>query len=244
MRALAVVALAACGRIGFGNASPGGDDGGLLVDTGSGGDGATTPIVHRSGFGAAPGPGRTEFIPLQASAAGDAVVVMLGCAGNNMPTAATMSAPGWTFTELINVNGSPTGPWAAAFGAIAPDANATTGTGVFTVSSTCQSTMSYVGDVFSNTDPAGGMMTFDGTGGGYGTDNCNAAVITGSAGETIWAGCFGGTITAAGQGYTPSQSGPVGSEYEATTAPASTMVDASFVSTGAYVITIIAIRPL
>jgi hypothetical protein len=244
MRGLAVVAIAACGRIGFDSVSPGGGDGGgPLGDTGSKGDGAPAAIMHQSGFGSVPGPGRTEFIPLQASAAGDAVVIMIGCAGNNEPTAASMSAPGWTFTQLVGVNGGAPGPWAATFGAIAPNANATTATGVFTVQSTCQGSMAYVGDVFSNTDQSGGSMTFDGTGGANGGGNCDGTVVTGSADETIWAACMAAMVTGAGPGYMQSQGGGVGSEYEMTTVPAGTTVDAPFVSSGTNVMMVVAIRP-
>lgn len=100
------------------------------------------------------GTGPVDNFMANAQQRGNAVVLLVACAGSTIPTAVSVSAPGWSFDPLGPITGT-AGDWAASFGAIAPDVTPT----LFTVSWTgsgCDEARVELGDEFTNTDPAGG----------------------------------------------------------------------------------------
>src|SRR5215831_13537393 len=114
--------LAACGRVGFETDHAGaGDANSDAVDAPSG-IAYVGPVAERY-----PGMGAADSFSLQAAAAGDAIVMMVACAGSGTPTGVTVTAPGWTFTPLDPVTiDSFAQISGASFVAIAPDTAAAT----------------------------------------------------------------------------------------------------------------------
>lgn len=192
------------------------------------------------------GTGPVDTFTATAQHTGDAVVLLVACDDGTMPTAVSVSAPGWSFDPLGPITGAP-GMWAASFGAIAPD----TVSALFTVSwegSGCSSGRAELGDEFTNTDPAGGMVTFDMHTEAAGSGDAMALVTTGHANEAVWGACVStGTITDVGVGYTQGADNSRGdwSEYRITPDAAGTREPVTFrnASVNAYVLTTVAIRP-
>jgi hypothetical protein len=239
------LALTACGRFDFdplARAPGGGDDASGQDDgSGPGGDGAVTPISYVTGWGnVTMTPGKTDSITVQASAAGNAIVMIVGCAGSALPTAVQVSAPGWTFTQLEPIGGTTNGPWGALYGAIAPDTAMATVTVSWTVTN-CQVGVAEIADEFAS---AAGTMTFDAHSAVGGMGDCSGQVTTASANEAIWAACLSGGITAFGPSYTQAEmlGNREWSEYKLTTDPTATQETATFISTGPNYIATAAIR--
>ena len=234
---------AGCGRIDFDVESQAHTD--AATDATDGGYrqiSRVQPIAERH-----PGSGASDSFPLQATMAGNAVALQVGCGDAAVPTSLTIDAPGWTFTPLGPVTGS-TGRrlWAASFGAIAPDTMQTT----FTVTwggTVCSIGKSELADEFGGADPAGGAITFDAHVETQGTGDCDAMLTTGNAGDAVWAACFSETtILAVGPGYTKGADNGGGdwAEYKITRDPAGTPESVTFDNSNVgYVLTAIVIKP-
>jgi hypothetical protein len=172
--------------------------------------------------------GTTTNFVAQAADAGDAVVLLVGCLTGQEPTGLAVTAPGWTFRQLGIISGTGT-VWAAVVGAIAPDTNPVTVT-VSWVTPNCQEIVQ-LGDEFMNTDPAGGLMTFDANALTSGTGDCTAMVTTRNPGDAIWGGCYStANLTSISEGYTKGADtgGGEWSAYKITTDPAGTVETVTF----------------
>ena len=184
------------------------------------------PFVQRS-----PGTGPNESFTAQAHAAGNAVVIQVSCAANAVPTAVSVAAPGWSFMQLGPITASTSSVQrSATFAAIAPDAIGTTVTVTWS-GSTCNSSKNEIGDEFVMTDPAGGTITFDGVNAIEGTGNCAGTVMTGHAGDAVWAACNSqSSVTAVGPGFLKAADDNAGdwSEYALTNHPAGTVESVEF----------------
>jgi len=171
-----------------------------------------------------------------ANAPNDAVVIGVFCgngAQGDKPTNVTLSASGWTFTQLGTISGS-FGGWEALFGAIAPNTSSTTFTVAWTVSAACSS-FSGVGDEFSGADTTGGTTTFDAT--AQTAQACSVNVTTGNANDAVWGACWGvNATTTVGSGYTQGGNDGNGdwSEYKITTDAAGTSETVNFVNSGSF----------
>jgi hypothetical protein len=223
---VAVLASGACGRISFD--VPTATDGGSL-------DAALDapariayigPFVQRDG-----GTGATDSFLAQAHGAGNAIVIQVACASQAVPTAVSVTAPGWTFTELGPITASTSSrERSATLVAIAPNTVRAT----FTVTwsgSTCGTSKNHVGDEFAMTDRSGGAITFDGTATTMGTGNCVGSVTTGHAGDAVWAACDSDqSVNAIGAGFIKGADDAVGdwSEYKITDDPAGTVEAVQF----------------
>jgi hypothetical protein len=246
------IASGGCGRIGFGLTGNGGtsdahaDTNGTSGDTGS----ADSPdsfgaLAHVTDFSSVPAAaGKTDSFTVTPAAAGDALVFAVGCAGSSVPTAASLTATGWTLTPLSGVLGTTTGPWVVLYGAIAPSTTASTFNVSWTVSN-CQIGVAELVDEFSGNDQTGGTTTFDANNGTGGNTGCSTMIMTASANEAIWGACFSGAITAVGSGYTAAIQ--VGSrewsEYAIRSDPAGTVETVDMSSTGQGIMVAVAIRP-
>jgi len=175
--------------------------------------------------------------------AGDAITLHVACDTGAQPPAVTVTAAGWSFTQLTLIAGVST-KWATAFGAIAPD----TAPATFTVtwSATCPD-LDELGDEFANADPTGGTTTFDGQAGIGGTTSCTPALTTASAEEAVWAACSqSGTAVSVSAGYTKSADDGHDdwTAYRPTTDPVNTPEAVTFTNTGGMcAATALTIRP-
>jgi hypothetical protein len=184
------------------------------------------PFVQRS-----PGTGPNESFAAQAHAVGNAVVIQVSCAANAVPTAVSVVAPGWSFMQLGPITASASSVQrSATFAAIAPDTIGTMVTVTWS-GSNCNSSKNEVGDEFAMTDPAGGIITFDGVSATEGTGNCTGKVISGHAGDAVWAACNSqNSVTAVGSGFLKGADDNAGdwSEYAITDHPADTVETVEF----------------
>src|SRR5262245_59886255 len=113
-RAASLCVLAACGRLDF---EPVHDGAAANVEW-------VQPIVQLYDTGG--GPLRFPLAPIHV---GDAVVIATWCGAPTAPTTTSITAPGWTFFQLGNINQSANTPgseWFAVFGAIVPSTVPTT----------------------------------------------------------------------------------------------------------------------
>src|SRR5215468_10546601 len=120
--ALAIlVSTTACGRLDF-DALSSGDDGSMASE------GAPPAVISHAGVFVARSPGSgtiTDTFTVQAHAAGNAIVMQVACAANATPSSVSVTAPGWTWTQMGPILASTSSlERAAIVVAIAPDANA------------------------------------------------------------------------------------------------------------------------
>jgi hypothetical protein len=228
VRALVVVALAACGRIDFDPVGSDAPPAGALR--------WVTNVIEAQ----APA-NLTVSFQLQAQAAGDAILLHVGCDAALTATGVSASAPGWTFTQLGPLAGMSM-KWGALFVAIAPDT--APATLAITWDTNC-SAINTLADEFTNADPTAPFEAFDVT---AGIADCTGTVTTVSAGDAMWAACStGGTAKQTGPGYTKigDDAHDDWSEYKLTADPAGTVEQPTFVSVtgGINVMTAVAIKP-
>ena len=252
--------VAACGRIGFGagqgeqttsgidaaaasdeqDARPGTDatDGGTQDGTSNVTAVAYVgPIVMRY-----PGMGSTDAFPLQAMKAGDAIALMVACAGSGTPTVVTLTAPGWTITALSPLTlDAPAQIAAASFWAIAPSTAAATAT--VTWDTNCNRGKTELADEFANADP---VTPFDAHAQAPGTGNATTMVTNAHANDAVWGAVYSATMaTALGSGYTAASTDGNGdfAEYALTTDPAGTAETVTFANPNGFVVVAATIAP-
>jgi hypothetical protein len=245
---MAALALVGCGRVGFEGLA----DAGGAPKPGPGPDPVPDAPVSRIAYvgpfvqRSPPGTGPNESFTAQAHAAGNAVVIQVSCAANAVPTAVSVVAPGWSFSQLGPITASASSQQrSATFVAIAPDAIGVTVT-VSWSGSTCNGSKNDVGDEFAMTDPAGGTITFDGVAATEGTGNCTGTVKTGHAGDAVWAACNSDdSVTAVGAGFRKGADDHVGdwSEYAITDHPAGTVESVEFANPNVgYVLSMVTLK--
>jgi hypothetical protein len=230
-----------CGRVGFDTVF---DAAAIdsVVDVAPAPIAYVAPFVQRS-----PGPGPTDTFLAQAHAAGNAVVIQVSCAGPAVPTAVSVSAAGWTFTQLGPITASTRSTErSATFVAIAPDAVRTV-VSVSWTGSACGGSKNHLGDEFAMTDPAGGTITFDGVSATEGTGDCIGSVRSGHAGDVVWAACDSeDSVRAVGAGFTKGADDGVGdwAEYRVTADPAGTVEIVEFANPNVgYVLSMVTLKP-
>jgi len=216
------------------------------------GSGAMPPaVISHAGVFVARSPGSgttTDTFTVQAHAAGNAIVMQVGCAANATPTAVAVTAPGWTWTQMgpILANTAST-ERAAIVVAIAPDANPVQLTIKWT-GSTCNSSVNDLGDEFAMTDPAGGAITFDSAVQMQGQGTCTGMITTGHDSDVVWAACdTSNSVSSVGSGYTKSADDSAGdwSQYKVTTDPAGTVETPSFANANnGFVVSMVTLKPM
>ncbi len=215
--ALALAAItASCGRIDFDPL----------------GDGALPPsISHVAPFAATQISGNTvTTFTAHAQQAGDTVLLAVTCQ-NGTPTAVSVTASGWTFSQAGPVAGATSNRYIASFAATAPDTAAATFTVTWTSPTSCGG-MNEIADEFA---ASGGAIAIDAHAEAF-TGSTPAAMLTTMAdNDLVWGACSSsGTLQAPGAGYT--KGGDDGhddwSEYKLTSDPAGTVELVDFTSTG------------
>lgn len=191
-----------------------------------------------------PGVGGSDVFAASALAAGDLIVLQIDCAGGAAPSAASVTAPGWTFTADGPIfTNTAAGYYTASYHALAPDTAATTITVTWT-GGTCPTGKGELGDEFTHADP---MLPVDRVVTDSGTGDCMAQITTTYANEAIWAACFSATtLVAPGAGYTmgADDGGGDWAEYKLTMDPAGTNELATYTNSNvAYTFSTFAIKP-
>jgi hypothetical protein len=225
----AVVLVAACGRLEFepfvGDARGAIDARGArdaTVDVAAAAISWVGPFAERH-----PGVLQTDTFTAQATATGDAIVLLVACYSGTEPSSVSVTAPGWSFAPISALVGA-NSLWIQTLGAIAPDTTAVTVTVTWPL--TCNGTGEF-GDELANADPAGGAVTFDAHAESTGTGDCTLAITTRDDDAAVWAGCFTLTaLTAPGPGFTKTADDQGGdwAELDVTTSPAGTQVPVAY----------------
>ena len=232
-------ALASCGRIGLDTPARGAIDGPSSTIAYVG------PVAQRE-FG----PSASDTFALQASAAGDAILVAASCnRPSAAPTTVSLAASGWSFAQLDPITSAAHAGggmyYAASFVAIAPDTIATTAT--VTWSATCSGSSDEIGDELAGNDPSGGAITFDSHVVAAGFGDCTASLETLHDDDAIWAACFSeSSLSGVGPGFTKGADDQDGdwTEYALAIGPAGTTDTATFANPGlTFVIEVVAIKP-
>jgi hypothetical protein len=228
-----VVAIVACGRVGFESrvASDAETDGALPATIQY-----VKPIAQRH-----PGAGSADSFVVQASAAGNAIVLQVACSLTPPPTSLNVNAPGWSLRE-IGTFGTFNGLRTALFTALAPDTQPVTMTITWNMSCAGKSEL---GDEFTNNalDPiaAFGAGVQSGSMG-----SCTSTITTERDNAAVWSACFSSlSVTAIGSGYSMGADNDGGdwTEYKVTTDPAGTMETPTFTSTATFMASTISINP-
>ena len=228
-----LLAVAACGRVDAVNVDGGASAGPAPIAY-------VAPFVHQYVSTA----GEIHSFTAQATTAGDAIVLQVGCAASAEPNAVTVAAQGWQFTRLGPITGSSTSvERGATFAAIAPDAIGVTVT-VSWSGTNCTATNA-VGDEFTGIDPAGGGTTFDAVAANEGTNNCTGSIRTGHVGDAVWVACAG-MVSALGPGLAKGADDGAGdwSAYRLTDDPAGTLENIELTSSNeGHVLSMVTIKP-
>jgi hypothetical protein len=221
--AFAIIVCAACGRLEFDaltgdHPSPDGATGDAMSDGPSAVIAYVAPSVQRD-----PGTGPTDTFTARPHAAGNAIVIQVSCAANAVPTAVSVTSPGWTFTQLGGITASASSlQRSATVVAIAPNTDLATIRIAWT-GSTCNDSKNHVGGEFGMTAPGG------------------------HANEVVWAACNSdNSVNAVGQGFTKGADDGAGdwSEYKVTTDPAGTVESVRFRNDNVgYVLSMVTIVP-
>jgi hypothetical protein len=207
------LAAPACGRIGFSAR-----EGGPTIDASMADADAkpSGPVMWVQNFVAQASltPTPTPTWIAQARAAGDAVVVTVGCDNGTQPTGAQVTATGWSFTSLGPIVGSGASGWVTTFGAIAPDTVQTQFSVQWNVSGGCNGHV-MMGDEFI-------AATFGAHDVAFAAGDCLPMVTTTKANSTLWVACVAaGGVVGPTAGFT--RTGDDGSdltEVRVTTDPA------------------------
>lgn len=241
-RLLLLSLLVGCDRLGF-EAAPSADGA-----TDPSPDGPATGIAFAGSPLGHTGPmGASDSVALQATRTGDALLFLVACAGSQIPSSVLISAPGWSFSELVPLTKNTTAQvYAVAFGAIAPDTAATT-LSIMWTGSNCNRGQSVLADEFTRTDPTGGATTFDAANAASGAGDCTTSVTTAHANDAVWAACYAATaVSGVGPGFMQSAADTVGdmAECKLTADPPNTIEDVTFFNPNGYVVVAATLKPL
>jgi hypothetical protein len=236
---LAGLAAASCGRVGFdlvARAPPADASIDVALTDDAPPDAASAriayvgPFVQRDG-----GVGATDSFTASVRAAGDAIILQVSCGDPQIPTAVTVSAPGWAFGWVQNAitASNSSDERSATFFAVAPAA------GDVTVAvqwaSGCTTGKNHIGDEFTLIDagggPATGAIAIDRFNQVEGTGDCVGTVTAERAGDAVWAACDSeGKVSEIGAGFAKGADDGIGdwSEYLLADAPAGAMESVRF----------------
>jgi hypothetical protein len=176
----------------------------------------------------------SDSFTIKAQSTMDTIVLHIVCGGGNaLPTGASVTAPGWAFTQASNITTNTTIKLSTtSFFALAPNTNPVTVTVSWAITN-CKTGVSEVADEFARFPP--GPLIVEARQQAVTTATCaDAMLATGRADETLWAACFAqsGAVTAVSGAFTRSAAtpltGPHWAAYKVTTDPAGTSEPVSF----------------
>lgn len=176
----------------------------------AGGGGTIAHVKSQGGFcisgsstglgGACATPTQSNTFSYTASTTGDGLLFQISCAASTTVSATSMSATGWTFTQIGSINGTTTTGFGALFRAYAPNTSAATVTFSFTATTGgCGAFMNVLVDEFSGMNATNFVdVSTPGTGT---TGICSYSVTPTVNNDALWGGC-NGAVTAVGAGFT------------------------------------------
>lgn len=183
---------------------------------------------------------------LQASNANDAILFGVGCnATAATPSAVSMSASGWTFTQLSGITGSLGNGFMASFIAIAPNTTSMTATVSWTVTgNSCAGFQNVLADEFSGNDTTGGTTTADAHNQATGGSGCSLSVTPANANDGVWFAC-NDNVSNVTASYSTAANDAAGdwSEFKILSGGSGVAQSAGFTSSGAMVILGATIKP-
>ncbi len=189
----------------------------------------------------------TGTFTTSATNAGDVIAIQAAAAAGTLPTSVTITASGWTFTQITPGSGVTTWPTvaaAASFCAIAPNTASVTFTATFSGGATFTD-ISIIGQEFSGNDGASAAAACEAGNSAIATSGSPTVNVTPlNANDAIW-GATQDTATAVGTGFTKGADDSAGDWTESKTLSggAGTPVMVSFTGGPGYIIQAIAIKP-
>lgn len=180
-----------------------------------------------------------------ANATNNAIFFAVDCAASGTVTSTSLTATGWTITQLTAVTGSTTAGWSASYGALAPNTSSATFTATFTGGGNC-GFVSALRDEFTGNSTVGGTTTFNAHNANTATSGgCTGAAVTPpNANEAVVFSCFD-SVTAVGGGYTKGQDDAQmdWSQYKILSGGSGASQSPSFTSSGAFTLLGVTITP-
>jgi hypothetical protein len=195
-------------------------------------DAAPSPLSHVAPFVAIQHAATmVATFTAQAQHAGDTVLLATTCQ-TGTPSAVSVTAPGWTVSQVGPITGAGGNRWVASFAATVPDTAGATFTVTWTSPTTCF-LANELGDEFASST---GVVAVDAHAETFTGKTPQAMLTTVSAGDLLWGACSsGGTLLATGAGYTKGadDGNDDWTEYEPTSDAAGTVEVVDFQSSGA-----------
>lgn len=189
----------------------------------------------------------TATFTTSATNSNDAICIQAAAAANTLPTGVTITASGWTFTQIAPASGMTTWPSvasAASLCAISPNTTSVTFTVTFTGGANFSAT-SILGDEFSGNDTTGGATTFDAQGAATATSGAPTVNVTPANNDDgVW-GAAQDNTSAVGSGYTKGADDTGGdwTEWKILSGGSGTPTTVNFSGTGGYIMQAVTIKP-
>lgn len=121
-----------------------------------------------------------------ATHANDAIALTTTCSSGNV-TAFSLSATGWTITQIGSTTDATTNISHAVWGAISPNTSTATFTVSFTLSSgNCNGFIDWISDEFTGNDTTGGTTTFDSHNFANVTSTGTVSCTPGNNNDALW----------------------------------------------------------
>jgi hypothetical protein len=189
----------------------------------------------------------TATFTIAATNANDAVCIQAAAAATTLPTGVTITASGWTFTQISPASGMTT--WisvvsAASLCAISPNTTSVTFTATFTGGANF-SAISLLGDEFTGNDTTGGTTTFDAHNEAQATSgNPTVNVTPANNNDALW-GAAQDNTSAVGSGFTKGADDANGdwSEWKILAGGSGSAQTVNFTGSGGFIIQGISIKP-
>ncbi len=191
------------------------------------------------------GASTVETFNTSATNINDAVCVQIAAAATTLPASATLTAPGWTFTQISSFTTWPATAVASVFCGISPNTASVTFTATFTGGSGFTA-ISILGDEFSGNETIGGTSTFEATNSATAASGSPTVSVTPiSNNDGLWAACQD-SVSAILAGFTKGADDTQGdwTEWKILSGQAGTPQTVSFTGGPGYIIQTIAIRAL
>lgn len=153
-------------------------------------------ISHvKSVAGTSTAAGLSTTFSYTANATGDGVIFAISCADGGTPTGVSLTATGWTLTQVHGVTGSTSVGWMASYRAYAPNTSAATFTMTWTHSGgNCANFFNWIIDEWAGMD-ATNFVDASSSGNGSGTPSSS---VTPVSNNTAILGVCNDTVTAVG----------------------------------------------
>ena len=180
------------------------------------------------------------------AAANDGVLIMVGCAGNNTPSAVSLSASNWSFTQVGSIIGTSKN-WSALFKAYSPNASQATIMQSWTIASGCKDTVggnSFMNDLVDEWSGVDATNFVDASNSGANSGSCSLNVTPVANNDGLDGFCQD-TVTAVGGGFTKGADDSLQdwSEYQVLSGGAGVSQTVNFTGGGTWEEFAVAVKP-